>query len=109
MVQMQTISNAFNVNRIKDPNRISPFTCDCEQRWALREAIPPPKGASFCDRSNCTIGKESQRVLTIQLTFLLQIIIFIIESSIGYAEKLVELNFAIKSHSLSKSERVRTC
>ena len=47
--------------------------------------------------------------LGIQLTFLLQIIIFNIESSIGYAEKLVELQFAIKSHSLSKSERVRTC
>jgi hypothetical protein len=106
---MQTISNAFSVNRIKGPNRLSPFTCDCEQRWALREATPPQREHHFMTAQIVSSERNLKGFLSIQLTFLLRILIFVIESSIGYAEKLVELHFAIKSHSLSKSERVRTC
>ena len=108
MVHMQTISNAFSVNRIKGPNRLSPFTCDCKQRWALREATPQ-REHHFVTAQIVSSERNLKSFLGIQLTFLMQIIIFIIESSIGYVEKLVELHFAIKSHSLSKSERVRTC
>ena len=90
MVYMQTISNAFNVSRIKGPNRLSPFTCDCYvQTWALREATPPQREHHFMTAQIVSSERNLKGFLSIQLTFLVRILIFIIESSIGYAEKLV--------------------